>query len=161
MNKQIGLVECRVKLRPIDKTHFRQGVLLGVITFFSIWVCLLCINQADAKNVYRWQDEQGVWHFADIPPANIAIEKIEVKNIETIEWKKVKIITKKNSHSKKGNKQHRQNKLDKPKQQECDKKRQELTKIEEIRKNGYAAESHQQWAKKRVKLKQYLFLNCS
>lgn len=36
---------------------------------FIYFVCLLCSNALLAQPVYRWQDEKGVTHFSQYPPA--------------------------------------------------------------------------------------------
>mgnify|MGYP000108968484 CR=1 FL=1 len=41
-------------------------------------IALLCLASSSFADIYKWQDEQGKWHFGDTPPENRKVLPIEV-----------------------------------------------------------------------------------
>lgn len=37
-----------------------------------------------SKNIYRWQDETGQWHYSDTPPAHTKSENVTLKPVNTV-----------------------------------------------------------------------------
>ena len=53
--------------------------MLSRILAFGLLLCavLLCAPPVSAKNIYKYQDENGIWHFTDkAPQENIQFETV-------------------------------------------------------------------------------------
>ncbi len=51
--------------------------------FFSSAVMAIILASASAAEagIYKWQDEEGTWHFSETPPMSQPAEKISVKTV--------------------------------------------------------------------------------
>ncbi len=45
----------------------------------ALFAMTLAAAMATSAEIYKWQDEEGTWHFSETPPNNQAVEKIDVR----------------------------------------------------------------------------------
>ncbi|MCO7227193.1 DUF4124 domain-containing protein [Pleionea sp. CnH1-48] len=56
---------------------------IKVLSLVMMAWCSSCL----AGELYQWRDEQGRLHYSDKPPLNKKVQKVEVKEVQTMNWK--------------------------------------------------------------------------